>query len=234
MAKKDEMEMFTATFKTLPEAWFFCIDEAYRNGYEYKIDHGSYAGSTRQELDFIAAQIEYPGTRPLIPDVPPGYGLPPPTTMEYVESYFNRYLMTSLTEGNEQYTYGQDLEKQIPKVIEMYLNHGFETNQACMSVGSTDSINLADPQCLRVVDTRIRYGKLHFIIYFRSWDLWSGFPANLAGLQLVKEYMLEHINAGLPLEKKLKDGCMIIISKGLHLYGYAKELAEIRLGKNKK
>jgi len=30
---------------------------------------------------------------------------------------------------------------------------------------------------------------LHFVLYFRSWDLWGGFPAKLAGIQLLKEYM---------------------------------------------
>jgi len=30
-------------------------------------------------------KVKYPGTRPLIPDVPPG--VPAPTTMEYIENY---------------------------------------------------------------------------------------------------------------------------------------------------
>ena len=62
-------------------------------------------------------------------------------------------------------------------------------------------------------------GKLHFIIYFRSWDLWAGFPTNLGGLQLLKEYMAKEIG--------VEDGEMICVSKGLHLYEHAWEFATI-------
>lgn len=213
--------------KTLPEAWYLCIKEIMAKGYEYKVERGSYAGQKRKEFDFVTGQVEFPGARPIVPDIPPGYGLPPPTTMEYVEKYYNRYFMTSLTEGNEQYTYGQDLEKQIPEIIRMFQEDGFETNQACMSVGNADSIKLSDPQCLKVVDVRIRYGRLHFFVYFRSWDLWGGFPVNLAGLQLLKEYMVKEINK----KKKVEDGMLFFISKGLHLYDHCWQVADVRLGK---
>ena len=114
----------------------------------------------------------------LVPDVP--QGVPPPTTMEYVESYLP-YLMTSFKAENEQYTYGEDLEPQMGEVIRMYREGGPNTNQAYMAVGSRESIYLEDPPCLRGIHTRIRYGRFHFVVYFRSWDLWGGFPSNLAG-----------------------------------------------------
>ena len=69
-----------------------------------------------------------------------------------------------------------------------------------------------------------RIGKLHFILYFRSWDLWGGFPSNLGGLQLVKQYMAEEIG--------VEDGEIIAASKGLHLYDYAWDLAKLRTNKN--
>ena len=72
----------------------------------------------------------------------------------------------------------------------------------------------------RSIDTRIRYGKLHFVLYFRSWDLWAGFPANLAGIQLLKEYMARQIG--------VEDGEIIAVSKGLHLYEYTWDLAKLR------
>lgn len=206
----------------MPDAWFQAIRETVNNGYEYKIDRGSYAGSRRKELDFAVVRIAYPGARPLVPDIPPGLGLPAPASMEYVEGYL-QYLMTSFKSENEDYTYGQDLEPQIAEVIKMYKEDGHNTNQAYMAVGSAQSISLHDPPCLRGVDTRVRYGKLHFMLYFRSWDLWGGFPANLAGLQLLKEYMAEEIG--------VEDGEMIACSKGLHLYEYAWPLANIRIGK---
>ena len=106
----------------------------------------------------------------MIPDVP--QGVPSPTSMEYIESYLP-YLMTAHKAEGEQYTYGQYLEKQISEVIRMYKEDGYNTNQAFMAVGNDKSLSLSDPPCLRGIDTRIRYDKLHFFVYFRSWDLWA-------------------------------------------------------------
>src|SRR4030067_931996 len=113
--------------RDLSEAWFLCLCETLNEGYEYKIDRGSYAGQRRKELDLVVMQVVYPGTRPLIPDVP--QGVPPPSTMEYVESYLP-YLMTAHRKKGEQYTYGQYLEKQIAEGIKMYREDGHNTNQA--------------------------------------------------------------------------------------------------------
>jgi len=201
--------------RDLSEAWFLCIRKTLKEGYEYRIERGSYAGQRRKELELAVVQVSYPGTRPLIPDVP--QGVPPPSTMEYVESYLP-YLMTAHRKKGEQYTYGQYLEKQIAEVIKMYREDGYNTNQAFMAVGSRRSISQTDPPCLRMIDTRVREGRLIFIVYFRSWDLWAGFPSNLAAIQLLKEYMAGEIG--------IDDGELIAMSKGLHLYEYAWELAK--------
>ena len=202
--------------RDLSEAWFQCVCKALTNGYEYKIERGSYAGQQRKELDFVVVRIRYPGTRPLIPDVP--QGVPPPSTMDYVEEYLP-YLMTAHRKEGEQYTYGQYLEKQVAEVIKMYQEDGYNTNQAFMAVGDAQSIFLSDPPCLRAIDTRIRHNKLNFVVYFRSWDLWAGFPSNLAAIQLLKEYMASEVG--------VEDGEIIAMSKGLHLYEYSWELAKI-------
>ncbi len=209
------MEVSVVEARDLSEAWFLCLRKTLTEGYDYKIDRGSYAGQHRKELDFAVVKVRNPGTRPLTPDVPPG--VPPPTSMEYVESYLP-YLMTAHKREGEQYTYGQYLEKQIPEVIRMYKEDGYNTNQAFMAVGDEQSIFLADPPCLRGIDTRIRDNKLNFVAYFRSWDLWAGFPSNLAAIQLLKEYMASEIG--------VDDGEIIAMSKGLHLYDYAWELAK--------
>jgi thymidylate synthase len=200
--------------RDLPEAWFLCLRRTLTDGREYTIDRGSYVGHRRKELDFIVLHIKRPGARPLIPDVP--LGVPPPSSMDYVENYL-QYLMTSFKADKEQYTYGEDLEPQIPEVIRIYSEDGHNTNQGFMAVGWRESISLPDPPCLRGIDTRVKDGKLHFILYFRSWDLWAGLPSNLAGIQLLKEYMSSEIG--------VEDGEIIALSKGLHLYDYAWELA---------
>ncbi len=201
--------------RDLSEAWFLCLGKTLTEGFEYRIERGSYAGQHRKELDFVIVKIRHPETRPLIPDVP--QGVPPPTSMEYIENYLP-YLMTAHRSEGEQYTYGQYLEKQIPEVIRMYKEDGYNTNQAFMAVGDDRSIFLSDPPCLRGIDTRIRDNRLNFVVYFRSWDLWAGFPSNLAAIQLLKEYMAGEIG--------VDDGELIAMSKGMHLYEYAWELAK--------
>jgi thymidylate synthase len=128
--------------------------------------------------------------------------------------------MTDAKQPGEDYTYGQYLEKQIEEVIRIYREDGHGTNQAYMTVGEPRAIFLKDPPCLRGIDTRIKDGKLHFVVYFRSWDLWNGFPANLGAIQLLKEYMASNIG--------VMDGEIIASSKGLHLYDYVWELAKLR------
>jgi hypothetical protein len=44
--------------------------------------------------------------------------------------------MTSCKAEGEQYTYGEDLEPQIPEIIQTYKTGGYNTNQAYMAVGS--------------------------------------------------------------------------------------------------
>ncbi|RME54631.1 hypothetical protein D6777_03155 [Candidatus Woesearchaeota archaeon] len=128
----------------------------------------------------------------------------------------------SLTENNNNLTRVFEIESdvsQVERVIEIYRSGNFNTNQATMEIGSPLDIELRDPPCLRIIDTRVDdENKLHFRLYFRSWDLWGGFPANLAGLQMMKEYMVYRINEG--NDVKVKDGEIVVSSKGLHLYGY--------------
>jgi len=209
--------------RDLPDAWFQCVNRILDVGKEYIIDRGSYEGQKRLEFDYVTVHIKYPGVRPLLPDIPPSLGIPNPVADGYLEEYLP-YLMTSERQSGEDYTYGMYLEAQISEVIKMYKNDGHNTNQACMAVSKPTNIYLNDPPCLRQIDTRISNGKLHFVVYFRSWDLWGGFPANLGAIQLMKEYMAAEIG--------VEDGEIIASSKGLHIYDYVWELAKLRTFKN--
>lgn len=87
----------------------------------------------------------------------------------------------------------------------------------------TNAFNKKTPgstQCLRGVDTAIKYGKLHFSIHFRSWNLWGGLPANLGCLQLVKEYMAQEIG--------VEDGEIFITCLKLGLQESVFDLAKLR------
>ena len=217
------------------------------------------------EYDFFMGHVKYPGTHPILPDIPPSIGIPPPVEHDYIfggagyERSYIEYLMTGRKEPGESYTYGERLTKapltgdklswweegntaiidkrsvdgkavfeengklylnQIEWVVHTYKEHGSRNNQMVLQVAHPSDLTLLDPPCLRSIDTRIQDETLHFIIYFRSWDLWGGFPANLAAIQNLKEYMAGEIG--------VKDGEMIVESKGLHLYGYAEDLAKLR------
>lgn len=118
---------------------------------------------------------------------------------------------------------GSQFVNQMELLIWTYKNKGNRNNQMCLQVAQPTDMLLQDPPCLRHIDTRIQDGKLHFFPYFRSWDLWGGFPANLAALELMKQYVSLAIGVG--------NGEMIASSKGLHLYDYCFKLAEIIRGK---
>jgi thymidylate synthase len=220
--------------RDLPDAWHQCIMTIVQpnNARKRKIDKGSYEGEYRLEFDFILVHVQYPSARPLIPSIPHHLKIPDPVeNMDYVEQYFARYLMSAVLEKDEQYTYGERMVKvphgeiiinQIEEIIARYKLYGYGNNQLILQIGQPSDIMLYDPPCLRHIDTRIEEGKLHFHVYFRSWDLWGGFPANLAGIQLLKEYMAGEIG--------VEDGELTCSSKGLHLYRYTWEMAGTRRG----
>jgi thymidylate synthase len=218
--------------RDLPDAWFLAVDWLLREGRQWTVQHGSYEGQKRWEFDWITIHIKHPGARPLVPEMPAHLSnIPPPTTMEYVEEYLP-YLMTDAPpKDNETYTYGERVAPQMEAIIERYLKKGHGSNQECISVSRPDDIGLSDPPCLRSIDTRIvapdglKEGEepaLHFFPYFRSWDLWGGFPANLAAIRMMQEYMAECIGVAA--------GEIICSSKGLHIYDHAWDVARLRVG----
>ena len=247
---------------TLPDSWFQLVWNCIEHGRDFKIDQGSFAGSTRKEFDFIVAHIKRPWERdvqgfPLIPDIPEHMNIPAPVDHDYMIDYAP-YLLGSEVEEGESYTYGQRINKepvsrdisdgvarnrkiyrdyvgskvledivfdaekflsQVDLAIEVYREHP-RTNQMVLQVAKPTDMLLLDPPCLRHIDTRVQDGKLHFYPYFRSWDLWSGYPANLAGISMLQEHMAIQIG--------VEQGEMICTSKGLHLYDYSVSFAEMR------
>ena len=260
------MKIHQVVARDLPDLWFQAVHDILDLGRRFIVDRGSYAGQTRLEYDYFIGHVKHPGTRPLIPDIPPSCGIPNPVEEDYIyggegyERSYIEYLMTGHKEPGESYTYGERLTKtpisgdklrwwrenndeiidkrevdgkiifkengflymnQIEWIIDTYRRFGERNNQMVLQVAHPSDMTLVDPPCLRSIDTRIQNGKLHFTsVLFRSWDLWGGMPANLAGIQNLKEYMAGEIG--------VEDGEMIVESKGLHLYGYAEDLAKLR------
>ena len=108
------MKLTVIEARDLSEAWFLCVKKCYEEGYEYTIGEGSYAGQKRKEFDMVTIHVKHPDFRPLVPDTPPG--IPPPTSIDYVEQDYLPYLMTSKKKVGELYTYGEDIEPQLHHV----------------------------------------------------------------------------------------------------------------------
>ena len=229
--------------RDLPDLWFQAVNDILEHGCRFVVDRGSYAGQTRLEYDYFIGHVMQPwhgsGTKEILPDIPASIGIPNPVELDYIygggkykRSYIE-YLMTGTKMQNESYTYGERLAghvcamagfleelNQIERIINTYKKYGYRNNQLVLQIASPCDIELDDPPCLRHIDTRIQDNKLHFFIYFRSWDLWGGLPANLAAIEYLQKYMAESIG--------IKQGEFVVESKGLHLYGYAEDLAKMR------
>jgi len=110
------------------------------------------------------------------------------------------------------------------------VKRNFATNQLSMTVAVPSDIHLNHSPCMREIGTRIYEsshedgGKLNFVIHFRSWDAWSGYPVNLCGLADLMDYMAGEIG--------VEPGEFICTSQGLHLYDMYWPLAKIRLAES--
>jgi len=228
---------FCLNAKTISDAWFQLIYNIFDHSYTQKIQKGSFENEQyRLQYPSIAVFIEHPG-EDMIPVMPPGLNIPAPATMEYIEDYFANYLMDPELSENETYKYASRIHHPMPKggtqlgrVITL-LKEAPLTNQAIIEIGSPEDHDICygndgklDPPCLRLLDFKAvpRGNELSLTVscYFRSWDLWAGFPVNLGGIELLKNYI-----AG---ETNLKNGHMYAYSAGAHIYGYQEEIARIR------
>jgi len=223
------------TATTLGDAWFQCLYQIWNNGRRYKITKGSYEGAYRLEFDFVSGFIKLPHIRPLAPLMPEGVQIPAPTSDEEIEKYFATYIMDPVLEPNEEYRYSTWINGEVkegsPSPVEWVIKHfkeaGYGTNHCYIQVGDPTSIFAYDrpytteaergtSPCLRGIDFKIVENELFMHVYFRSWDLFSGFCTNLGGLTLLNEY----ISHCLP---DVKPGPIAFTSKGLHVYDFALE-----------
>jgi thymidylate synthase len=220
--------------ENLDDAWHQTVAACFNHGYTYPVTHGSYEDAdTRHEFDSYSLRVKDPGNYyALVPIMPESSGLVPPTSREYVENYLATYLLSDEKSEKEDYTYGQRIVPQVDPIVEKFGRFGEGTNQCTMAIAQPSDILLKDPPCLRVMDWRVREDALHLFIYMRSWDLYAGFPANLGGFELLKQYMVDRIQE-FP-DTKLPDlgnGEIFAFSKGLHIYGKYMAYVEQRFGR---
>jgi len=214
---------------TIPEAWFRAIYACVHTGHEYLVDKGEFEGQLRRELDMAIINIYQPGIRPLACQS----GDIVPTSEKAIQKYFHDYLMNPDFEDEKEaaaneYKYATWIAPRWQKCCDLLANGDGGCNQATISIGESPGLDFAKPPCLRLIDMRVRYGKLHFVVYFRSWDLIAGLPQNLGGLQMLKETCLDYLNSTIWIQNKplLEDGHIIAVSKGLHIYEHFFKIAE--------
>lgn len=203
---------------TIPDSWFQLLYTILDKGCEYTIERGSFEGHKRLEFGSVSVQINRPSSDPLIPEFPSWMNAPEPVTKDYLDNYFQQ-LMSIEKPDNCDYVYGQYLRPQIDKIVQI-LRATPLNNQCCATIGDMHSIDMNDPPCMRIAQFNIRDNKLNMFLFFRSNDLWSGYPCNIAGMQMVKEYMASEIG--------VEDGQIFYYSSGLHLYDFQYELAKLR------
>lgn len=226
----------------IPDSWFQAIYNLDEKGRKYVVQHGSFVGQTRIEFDFAVIEIAKPYAEPydsMLPKIPAHFNIPNPVCEGYVEQYMP-YLMTPLIKDGEVYTYGSRLTNydnscnpycnmdykeasQIAMMIELLKNTP-NTNQAILQIAKPEDCKLDDPPCCRSIHMKIIDNKLIAYPYFRSNDLWGGYPANLAGIAVLQKYMADEIG--------VESGSMVYSSSGLHIYGYVEEIVKLRTGKN--
>lgn len=225
----------------LDSAWFEVIKNCFDpiHAKKYVIDKGSFEGHTRYQLHSLTLQVNHPETRPLSPIMP--QGIEPPSTDEYIEQYFCEYIMNGSKAINEEYSYGEFIYPHLNGIIEM-LKITPATNQAVINIGEPftymldssfkdlvfpefDSIEkrikvYENPPCLRCITWQVVDKSLEIHTFWRSWDLHSGFPTNLGGMQLLNEYIASEVG--------IESGKMYAYSSGAHVYDYAKSVIEAR------
>ncbi len=233
--------------KTISDAWFQLLYNIFDGSYRQTIQKGSFENEQyRLQYPGASVYIECP-EQDIVPVIPAALNIPSPTTMEYIESYFAGYLMDPALAENETYTYGSRICQEVMQVrpnvgmgptrsqlgwIIKMLKETPLTNQAVIEIATPSDVATCygkdgklDPPCLRVIDFKVVPKPsgdmvLTVTVYFRSWDLWAGFPSNLGGLELLKQYVAH--------EAGLINGPMYAYSAGLHIYGYQEEIARIR------
>jgi thymidylate synthase len=187
----------------LPSVWYRAVGLVYREGDIFRVEKGSEITLTKKLS--VTLEIAHPEHHPLIDEKAP-------CDIKYVEQVYLSYLFLPEKSPEESYTYGERLRKpvdQIGEVIKKYKEFKGD-RQSTMVLRLPQDLNLEDPPCLTIIDTEVSDDKLHFFPYFRSWDCYAGLPANLAGLQILKEHMAKEID--------VEPGKTVAYSKNLHLY----------------
>jgi thymidylate synthase len=210
----------------LEEAWVRLMYNAIDRGRPYLVTEGSRAGQHRMTMDVAIANIKHPELRPLYPLGKAGQVVPIDEVA--IKKYFENYVYSdSPPKPNEHYNYSDYIYPLANAIMDYYAKKGFGNAHCTIRVGQPSCfLDYNDPYkdeterkttpCLLAIDTRIIENNLLFYVYYRSWDLFSGYPLNNAGFQELKELMCAYIAGHTDVE--LEPGPTVTVCKDLHLY----------------
>jgi thymidylate synthase len=205
-----------------PSAYVKTLNEIRNQGDDFTVAYGSEPSKTRK-LN-LTIEIEHPEIRPLVDDKAP-------CDMKYVQWYALQYLWAG-EKLDEKYTYSSRLREPVDQVEELIRRAAEETKdrQLTMVLRRPEDIKKNidgekhEPPCLSLIDAEILDNKMHLTSYFRSWDAYAGLPANIAGIQIFNEALVNEINGRGNLE--LGTGKLIFHSKNCHIYERQNELVK--------
>jgi len=127
-----------------------------------------------------------------------------------LEIYTNEVITDQIPEGFT-YSYGSLMmnpRNQIERVIEILRNDP-NSRQATIMLGGGYCLWDKEPPCCRIVDFKIRQGKLNMFLLFRSHDITAYFP-NL--------YAFTHLQQNIANQLNVQIGFAGCTSESLHLY----------------
>lgn len=213
--------------KNLESLYVKALDAIMVEGDTFNVGYGSEETETRKLC--VLLEVLNPQERPII-------HYKAPNTEEYIYTeYFPRYLLGIKERENwgrlpdEHYTYAELMRSpvdQIDWVIKRLLQNSWD-RQLTVTLGRPEHIVKGavrfEPPCLRSVHFERCGDQLNIFVDFRSWDCLGGLPCNLAGLQVLNEYVVSMIEDKYPT---LTTGKLVAFSKNLHIY--AREYPAVR------
>lgn len=183
--------------------WPALLRQLLRFGGESRHFHG---GQVKEIFNLTAIVTAEDSDRPqLIPE----FGF----TATELKSYIRNFL--SSRQGKEEYTYGSRMRnfRGVNQVAEMTRKlKGYASDRGALSVlwdPTMDNTPRKVP-CLSLVQANGAEGKLHLTAYFRSNDMFNGWPRNALALRALQTELAR--------KTRMKVGWLMTISNCAHIY----------------
>jgi len=209
-----DSSVFKIRAKTVGMAWIILLSKIMRFGHIKKSHHST----TQKELLNIVAVITDED-----PEEPRWYDFFNFTKKE-LEAYYPQVLTANKIQGIN-YTYGQRLMDhegvdQIRSVIEKLKKEPFTRRAIAVTWDVGKDVYNEHAPCLDLVNFIVQDNRLFMNAYFRSHDMYRGWPQNAFALRKLQKHVSE--------ETGIKMGSMTIFSASAHIYEESmKEVQEI-------